>query len=262
MDFTYNDIKIDDCLHKISPSQIDSFASTPSKWYREQLLGESGFEGNTASELGNVVHAIAESITKTGDYSDSDVLNYLYTLGGDIDIQYIRENYIDMVRALTTGYLDNNKPTEAELQMYCEVKDKVYVGGTADFIDSSDPTNIILGDYKTVSRKPSGDKMTLLQKRQLMAYAHMYKKCGYGTINTLRIVYVVRPTKTLPVRVIVVDHKIEFLDEEWIDNVLELIAESILLSDSTPTLRHIIWKDMRLKEGRKMTLVNGSLCMK
>jgi hypothetical protein len=256
MDFTYNDIHIDNCVHKISPSQIDKFYTEPTIWYKEQMLGETVFKGSTSTELGTVIHAIADSVATTGAYSDLDVVDYIDSITDpDVDKDTLHSTYLELARAVINEYLVNNKPEVTEEQLTMHIKDNVYVGGTCDFRDGT-----IVGDYKTVSRKPSLEKIPLSYKRQLMSYARMYKEQGLE-IDTIRIVYIVRPTKTLPARIFIVDHAVEYDDWVMIDNTLELIADTVLLSNKQPELRYILWKSMEYKEGRQMVFKDGGLVL-
>lgn len=65
-----------DCIFKISPSSIGKFFSYPSVWYKEQVLGEKVFEGNTATVLGTICHHIYEKVSK-GEEVNREMINYL-----------------------------------------------------------------------------------------------------------------------------------------------------------------------------------------
>ena len=80
-----------------------------------------------------------------------------------------------------------------------------------------------------------------------MAYAWMCKQEGIE-INKIRLVYTVRPTKTLPVRVFKVTQVINEKDYQAIEDVLQLIADTVLLSQSNPELKYLLFKSMTLKE--------------
>jgi hypothetical protein len=102
-------------------------------------------------------------------------------------------------------------------------------------------------DYKNVGQKP-GDAIPWNYYIQLMAYAYMYKKQHNIPIDRIRLVYTVRPTKTLPVRVFVVTQQIGERDYQAIEDVLTLIADTVLLSMKDPSLNYLLFKSMQLKE--------------
>lgn len=62
----------------ISPSNISKFFDRPHQWFREQVLGEEGFTGSTASVLGTCVHFCAEEYAKTGKVDVDSIYKYIY----------------------------------------------------------------------------------------------------------------------------------------------------------------------------------------
>ncbi len=66
--------------------------------------------------------------------------------------------------------------------------------------------------------------------------------------DRLRLVYTVRPTKTMGVRVFVVNHQIDESDWLLISQTLELIAETVQVSRTNPELTHLLFKSMALKK--------------
>lgn len=249
MDFSYTHIKIPDCSFKISPSGISKFFDMPSIWYKEHILGEAGFEGSTASVLGTVIHAIAEAYAKGEDTSRELVDAYLDTINKNrkvtlplIDTDEIKSLYPDMSMTLVNEYVRKNPPTEVEQPIYTKVLDDIYVGGTCDNL-----TGDTVVDYKNVSKKPNTETIPFGYLIQLLAYARCYKDNG-TPINRVRIVYTVRPTKTLPVRVFTVTHTITPDDWELIDNSLLLIAETVQAVRENPLITHLLFKSYKLKE--------------
>lgn len=104
----------------------------------------------------------------------------------------------------------------------------------------------IVTDYKSTSAKPKTDAIPWNYYIQAMAYAKMFKDRG-DYVDRIRIVYVVRPTKTLPIRVFTVTQLITDKDWEAIDNALTIIADTILLSKEKPELNYLLFKSMQLK---------------
>ena len=101
-------------------------------------------------------------------------------------------------------------------------------------------------EVTTASKKPNTDSIPFKYLIQALAYAKMLKAQGREA-NRIRIVYVVQKTKTLPVRVFVVDHIITQENWEMIDNTLMLMAETIRLQRSHPEYIHLLYKSMKLK---------------
>jgi len=246
MQFDYNDIQIEGCGFRISPSQIDKFFSYPSVWYRENFLGEKNFIGSTSTVLGTIVHKVAElfalneSITK--DEIDRYIDEQAEIIGEDFDEVKVKGLYPEMAEAVVNQYLiQKGKPDEVEKAVWHKVKEDIYVGGTIDAIKGD-----MIIDYKTASKKPR-DAIPFNYLIQLMAYAWILRKQGKD-INWLRLVYVVQPTKTMGVRTFIVDKQIQADDWEMIDNTLELIAETVLVQREQPELIPLLYKSMKLKE--------------
>jgi hypothetical protein len=198
MNFDYNDLQIENCKFRISPSQISKFFSYPPIWYKDNILGEKDFTDTTATVLGTIIHAALESYALKQPVNKEEIESHLIKMstrcalrGNPIDIAEIRSLYPDMIKAAIDNYLRHNPPTEVEQPIYTEIMDGIYVGGSCD--NRTDGTIV---DYKNVSTKPNTDTIPFEYKIQLLAYAYIYKKMGIS-IDRIRLVYTVRPTKTL-----------------------------------------------------------------
>lgn len=233
-----------DCTFKISPSAISKFFEYPVIWYKEQVLQEVQFKGNTASVLGSIIHGIAECYATDKPVSREMIEPYLtkHKFNTDVNINEIRDLYPDMSAALINEYIRHNKPTEVEQSLCCQIKDGIYLAGTFDNL-----TGTTIVDYKNVTMKPNTDKIPWNYYIQLMAYAWMLRQTG-KTVDRIRLVYTVRPTKTLPIRVFVVTQVITETDYQSITDVLTLISETVLLIKSNPELTHLLFKSMALKQ--------------
>lgn len=243
--FDYAEIQLpEDCIFKISPSAISKFFEMPVIWYKEQVLKETQFEGNTASVLGSIIHGLAEQYVKGEKSSRENVEEYLakYQFNTNVDLEEIRTHYPNMASILINEYVRRNKPTEVERSLCKEIKDGVYLAGTFD-----NRTGSTLIDYKSTSTKPKTDKIPWNYYIQLMAYAWLLKQEG-TTIDRIRIVWIVKPTKTLPVRIFVVNQTIEEKDYQAIEDVLQIISDTILLVKEQPELTYLLFKSMQLKE--------------
>lgn len=234
----------EDCIFKISPSSISKFFDYPVVWYKDQVLGEVQFKGSTASVLGSIVHGLAEAYAKGEATTKEMVTPYLvkYKFNTDVNITKVESLYPDMAKALINEYIRHNPPTEVERSMCHETKDGVYVAGTFD-----NRTGTIMVDYKNVSKKPKTDKIPWNYYIQLMAYAWMARQEGIE-IDRIRLVYTVRPTTTLPIRVFKVTQVITEDDYTAIEDVLEIITDTVLLSRSNPELNYLLFKSMQFKE--------------
>lgn len=247
--FSYNDIQIPDCSFRISPSQISKFFEYPAVWFRENFLGEKGFTASTSTVLGTIIHAAAESYVDGTPITREQIESYLSQVQRSqpldqpaIMVEEIRSLYPDMSMALVNEYVRKNKPTATEEAVHTKVLDDIYVGGTCD-----NRTRDIVVDYKNVSTKPNTDSIPFHYLIQLLAYAYCYRAMG-TPITKVRLVYTVRPTKTLPVRVFVVNHIITDDDWDLISSTLQLMALTIQKHREDPTLIPLLYKSLKLKD--------------
>lgn len=259
--FAYNtnsDVPTD--AFRISPSQISRFFDDTTHWYREMLLDEEGFTGNTATELGSCVHAALEMYVKEGTVHYDQINSYIDSLSSDIDKSFIHYQYPGMVDILLNQYLITNKPSASELFLSTEITPGVYAAGTLDSIIGD-----TIVDYKTTSSKSPPNKISRSYWFQQLTYAYIARKHGYN-INRIRLVFVTtnemnrysektgKRLKDYPSQLSIINYEITNTDMEIIENTLKLIADSVTLWNSNPELRYVLAQDYRFKPTPKPKL--------
>jgi hypothetical protein len=242
---------------RISASGISRFFSATSSWYRENLLGESGFTGSTASVLGTVVHGILEGYLTKNPLSESEIDSYLNEQAKiipDLDIQYIMNQYPTM-SAVAIDYLESLNLTDvvSEEFVHLELLPEIHVGGS---IDLYSPT--IVWDFKTYSSTQPPKSISYPYRMQLLTYAAIKIAQGVpikyiSTINiSTEIVGEISPKtgkqfKSYPSDVIVLTEAITAEDLDMIRSTHTLIAESVRAFRDQPHFRHLLSQDLRLK---------------
>lgn len=137
--YTANDGTIPDDAFRISPSQLSKFLDSTTSWYREQLLGEAGFEGSTASELGNVVHAAAHMYHDTGTVDRAALLAYISSISiPEVDKSIITHQMKPMIETLINQFLSKSSATHAEEFVSTEIIPGVFAAGSIDRYDSGE----------------------------------------------------------------------------------------------------------------------------
>jgi CRISPR/Cas system-associated exonuclease Cas4 (RecB family) len=241
---------------RISPSSFNTFMSKPHEWYRQQILGEDKFEGNTSSVLGTVVHYVAECYAKGESVNKDEIEDYINSFedNDEVDITVVRQNYKSMAEVLVNGYIMSNKPTEVEKFLTVDLGDGVYLGGSVDNL-----TGTMVVDYKTYNSKSKPKSIPLGYKYQLLLYALMYIESGVD-IDRVRLVYVNRhidggisektgkPLKSYPPEVTVLTETVTNEDIDFIVDVVTMCKETYLASLKHPELTHLLYRDMRLKK--------------
>lgn len=242
-------------VFRISPSQLSKFFDTTTAWYREHLLGEKGFTGNTATALGNCVHAAAESFVREGKVRNDLIHKHVTGLDSTYEKYFILEQYPGMADVLINQYISQNIPTDTELFITTEVTPNVWVGGSIDAYNSE--TGVIT-DYKTTSSKTPPKKIPRNYWFQQVTYAWILRQLGMKA-HSFRLVYITtnemgrvsektgKALKDYPSTVTVLEHHITDMDMEIIENSIKLIADSVEKWKSNPELRYLLAQDMRLQ---------------
>lgn len=264
--FTYN-VGDDDCKSKfrISASQISKFFDQTNQWYREHLLGEAGFQGSTASHLGNCIHAAAEMFFDTGTVDYPAIYNYINSIQ---DIEVDKQEITLQVEPMATALLSSFNPrqaTHAELFIFHEVLPDIGVGGSIDLYDEK---RHIIYDYKTMGSLDRARVPTSFPRSywfQQMVYAWVLHQQG-KPVDFLKLIYVSRnntgrmsektgkPLKSYPSEVHMITEPVTQDNLDLIGSVIQLIAESVDTWNKHPELRHLLAQDLRLKERPKPRL--------
>lgn len=264
--FSYNDGAgiVPSNAFRISASQISRFFDETSQWYREFLLGETGFTGSTASELGNCVHAAAAMYHDNQSIDNTAIEKYINTLGTDIDKELIRYQYPIMVSTLQQNYLTRTKATDSEMFAWKEILPGIGVGGSIDRYDRHRAT---ISDYKTMGSLDKARVPKTFPRAywfQQMTYAWLLKQQGLP-VDYIELVYVTRsntgryndkgkPLKDYPSEVHVLREPVTTDNLKLIEGCIRVIADSVQLWNDKPELRHILAQDYRLKSKPKPTL--------
>jgi hypothetical protein len=258
--FQYNaDCDIPESAFRISPSQLSYFFDQTSSWYRTQLLGEEGFTGSTASELGNVVHAAAAMYFDSKSVDKQALLDYIASITDpEIDKLEIQTQMKPMIECLINSFLANTPATDSELFISHKLADDIYVAGTADLVDTSSG---ILYDFKTMGSLDKARVPTKFPRNyyfQQLCYSWILHQQGHN-IQTMKLVYISRdntgrisektgkPMKDYPSECNIVSHQIQPEELDMMSDILNLIKESVQLWHAKPELRHILMQDMRYK---------------
>lgn len=250
---------------RISASSISKFFYDTRQWWGENLLEEEGFLSSTSSVLGTCVHYVAEMYGKNKEVSDEDKLEiekYITqeaSKNESIDAELIREQYKVMGENLINSFIISNPPTHQEEFMYKEILPGIGVGGSNDYFNEKTGT---VADYKTTSSLTAPTSISYPYRLQLLVYAWLYQQRGFN-VNRIQIVYVTRntvgrvsektgkPMKDYPTTVKVLSEQVTEEDMEFIESVINIVADSVKTWKEKPELRYLLAQDYRLKEAPK-----------
>ena len=210
-------------------SSVRKFFETPDLWYKNHILKEDTFEGNTSTYLGSVIHKFAEAYYSLEDWSVYDILE---KAPEHVDKNIILKEYKPMCAALEEKYLQQHKPDLTEHYMKKEDGNFIFQG-TCDAVNGS-----VLVDYKTAGKYETNPKIDQYIQ-QLNIYAYLVSLKGIK-IDTLRAVKIYRRTKTLPPRVTVLETPADVTEGERLVN---LMIDKTTLALKNPEFLHLLFID-------------------
>lgn len=249
-------------LFRISASQFSTFVERPWQYYKEHVLGIGGFEGNTASTLGTIIHAIAERTAKGMPTSRDDIEEYLNTItDSDIDKEEIRYQYPIMSKVLMNDYVlkYSNSMYEVEPFLELDLGDGISTGGSIDRVeaiswgDNKQPIGARIVDYKSYNSKTKPSSIPKYYKYQLLVYAYVYSKLRNTPVEEVRLVYVNRyidggissktgkPLKSYDSEVTILTEQIHDEDLTFIESLIYLAKDKLLATEKYPELTHLLW---------------------
>lgn len=258
--FSYNPGNFPADTFRISPSQLYRFFDSTSQWYRENLMGEAPtFEGSTASELGNCVHAAAAMYFDTGQVDTKAIEFYINGIPNPgVEKSIILEQYKPMVSALINQFLSTNKGTHSEWFVSTPIAPGVVAAGSIDNYNQNSRSII---DFKTIGSLDTARFPTSFPRAyyfQQLTYAYILRASGFP-VDYCKLVYISRdntgrisektgkPLTDYPSTVNVVTHLITDEDMTIIGDVLKLVAASVARWKTSPADRYLLAQDYRLK---------------
>ena len=196
------------------------------------------------------------SFYKFRPISEEEAEDYLceHTDPEHVDVQYIFNNYRPMGNALISYLRTRARPGRSEELISAEVLPGYYVCGSCDAVMGN--SKVI--DYKTTSALNAPITIPYEYKLQLLCYAYIYKKMGLP-INAISIIWIThnqvnrisettgKPMKDYPATVTDTTEYVGDEDFAFIESLLKLVAETVQASIDYPQLKHVIFKDYRLK---------------
>jgi hypothetical protein len=243
---------------RISASQFSKFFDKTSEWYRTQLMGEAGFTGNTASNLGTVVHAGIEMFVTEGDVDWDALHKHIISINNpEVDNQHILENYEIMINT-ALSFVQDNMPTEVEKFIFHEILPGIGAGGSIDALRGNAASGYTIMDWKTTSAKTPPKNFSRPYWFQQMLYAWVLKQQGID-VNYIKLVFISKPEvnrtsektgkplKDYPSVCTVLTEEVTDANLEMIGSCLSLIAESVHVWNTQPEMRNLLSQDQRLK---------------
>ena len=256
--------ELPDKAFRISASQFSQFMSYPHQWYREKILNESGFNGNTASVIGTIVHAIAAAVANKENIPQDEIEAFITTYDSvvefpDVDVHEVRAQYKLMGETLVNQYVLPNMPTEVEPFVSYELQPGYFPSGSIDALQGTkDSKSTMIIDYKTYNSKTKPRAIPMNYKYQLLIYAYILNKMGY-VVDRIRLVYINRyidggisektgkPLKSYAPEVTELTETITADDMDFIESIMNLCIETTELAIQKPELAYMLFRDYRLR---------------
>lgn len=238
-----------DYKYVISPSRMGKLYDKPNEWYRETVLHESGFEGNTASMIGSICHYIYKCFTESKGEVDKDRIHervegdmreYLMNHAIECDVEAVLDIYPKVCNVVLNDYVRRYRDVDCvcERGYYTRLREDIVLAGTMDRYEYVDG---IICDYKTVGTKPNLEKLPIGYRLQLMSYWKILHDNGTEA-KKLRIIYGVKPSIRLEARCFVVEEDITDAYCKQIEYICKNICDSISICDKHPEMSRLIFR--------------------
>lgn len=243
---------------RISASRFNLFMTAPHVWYREAVLGEEGFTGNTSSVIGTIVHGVAAAKANGEEPVLADIERYIntFTDNPEVDLETVRNDWRPMAMTLVNDYVLHQTFTAVEPFVSHEMYEGYYPSGSIDAVQ-----NGMIVDYKTYNSATRPSSIPMNYRYQLLIYAYICIK-NNTPIDRIRLVYISRPRDTRsisektgkpigkisPPEVTVLTESITSDDIDFIESVLSLCIETVITAKDHPELAYMLFRDYRLKE--------------
>ena len=223
----------------LSPSGTGKFFNASNEWIDDRE-GKIVFDGNTQTVLGTLVHACIEAYCDGEEilFDEAEEWAEEKFIGNDkVDLSIVLSQFQGMFEAWKISYSTMYPiPQEREIDISMDLGDKIRLAGK---VDAYEIDRGVVIDWKTTDSKPS--KLKKSHEIQIMMYALAMIAEG-KEVNTVRVCYIQRPTKTIGPRVWVFDK--EITDDMLIEAnyYLQLQVTSLQLYFENPELRDILFR--------------------
>lgn len=245
----------------LSPSSISKFYDNAADWWLDRN-GKTTFDGNTATVLGNAIHGAIDAFWEDEVVTEEDVTNWVHArysrqmdemltktyYGKEItfpkvDLEVILQNFMPMFVEWQNQYASKYpKPDFRERAIKVVMQENIILAGK---LDGFEIDRKVVIDYKTCNSKPKDEKMTDAHRIQVLEYAFGLISEGID-VESVRIVYIQRPTKKLPARIWICEE--EITDEMLFKAVAvtENMKKSINAVQKHPELEDVIFRENHL----------------
>lgn len=212
-------------------SSVRSFHDNGAVWYRQHVLGEDKFLGNTSTFFGSCLHKFAETYYTLSPFNPHEILN---DANEEVDKALILSELPITCKVFEEKYLNKHRKPDL-MEHYMSIKfGNITFQGTCDAWYSDNGG--VLVDYKSSSRATK-DMSQYLQ--QLQIYSYLLSTTGRET-KKLRIVSIVRQTKTIEPRIAILECDADIKEGK---RLVTLMVNRTRLALDNPDFAHLIFTE-------------------
>lgn len=233
--FEYNDINIDGKV-KLSPSGFSLFFENPKVWYKNNILRDNNFSGNTATIVGTILHARIGAYWKGIEIDEDVEVEYIsqYDDNPEVDCWKISDEVANLWDIVPDHIVQMKKPTSIEEIVSFEIPNTNYhISGTYDYANLED---LRIGDIKTTSTTPK--KIKVSHRIQLLLYCLAIRYSQGIVVDQIEVLYLVKTKKP---KIVTLVEKITEDDYEWIKDQVKSMVKRIELVENDNSLMDIIF---------------------
>jgi hypothetical protein len=188
--FEYNDIQ-EEGKFRISPSSFSSFYENSGSWYKQNVLKENTFKGNTATVVGTILHARIGAYWTGVTWDTETEMDYIakYDDNPEVDCWKIADLVANLWDIVPDHLSQMDKPIEVEQEVKFSIPNSDYIlAGTFDYLRAD-----TIGDIKTISQTPKAIKVN--HRIQILIYELIRRMNGLEPISKMEVLYLVKTKK-------------------------------------------------------------------
>jgi hypothetical protein len=188
--FEYNDIQ-EEGKFRISPSSFSNFYENSGSWYKQNVLKENTFKGNTATVVGTILHARIGAYWTGVTWDTETEMDYIakYDDNPEVDCWKIADLVANLWDIVPDHLSQINKPIEVEQEVKFSIPNSDYIlAGTFDYLRAD-----TIGDIKTISQTPKAIKVN--HRIQILIYELIRRMNGLEPISKMEVLYLVKTKK-------------------------------------------------------------------
>jgi hypothetical protein len=220
---------------RFSPSGFASFYENPRVWYKNTILKDNSFKGNTNTVIGSIIHKRIENYFNGLPTNTKEEQDYIDSYNDIVEVDgwRVADDVNNIWEVLQIELPTMDKPTSMEQKVEFHIPNSdCFIYGTYDYMRGD-----VLGDIKTTSVTPKAIKVA--HRIQLLLYNLALQHSGITNIRKMEVMYIVKLKKEP--KVVILQEDIQDHDMEWIKQEVKNMVKRVELVLKDKELEDIVF---------------------